>query len=173
MPAPRTCPMCSTDLTGQTGFLVEARHTKGRRRWHARTLICESCYRAGFTTFNGQTVPAHDSTRTVKGFEWQWLAGTFNGSVPELPPTPCAACGQLVVRGADPRLKRVTCSVTCSVSLTSSRNARVAAANTGSGQPCETCGEQITTGRADSRYCGSACRQKAYRRRARDRHAQP
>jgi hypothetical protein len=164
MPNTRACPMCGTDLTSRTAYLVEAQHRKGRRSWYARTLICQGCYRSGIRD---------PGRRSTKGFEWLWLAGAFNGSVPELPPTPCAACGQLVVRGADPRLKRVTCSVACSVSLTSSRNARVAAANTGSGQPCETCGEQITTGRADSRYCGSACRQKAYRRRSKNGHGQP
>lgn len=78
-------------------------------------------------------------------------------------PTPCAACGQPVIRNADPLLKRVTCSMACDSSLSRSRNGRQG--NQGSGRPCETCGERITTGRADSRYCSPKCRQKAYRQR--------
>lgn len=80
-----------------------------------------------------------------------------------MPPTPCVACGHPVIRNSDPLLKRVTCSFACDSSLSRSRNGREG--NKGSGQPCETCDEQITTGRADSRYCSSACRQKAYRSR--------
>lgn len=38
---------------------------------------------------------------------------------------------------------------------------------------CTVCGDTFTPPRSDGRYCSAACRQKAYRRRARDGHAQP
>jgi hypothetical protein len=148
--------MCDGEFTG-SGFLVEAARSKGPRRWGVRALICEPCYRRGFTTAeDGRTVSTAFTERQRHRFEWFSLAGRGE----EQPPTSCAACGRLVVRNSDPLLKRVTCSLSCSVSLTRSRNG-----NKGSGQPCETCGKEITTGRADSRYCSPPCRQKAYRQR--------
>ncbi len=148
--------MCDGEFTGP-GFLVDAARSKGRRRWWVRVLLCEPCYRRGFTTTeDGRTVTAGFATRQRDRFEWFDLVGRGT----EQPAAPCAACGRMVVRASDPLLKRVTCSQSCSVSLTRSRNG-----NNGSGNPCETCGEAITTGRADSRYCSPACRQKAYRER--------
>ncbi|MFF9153836.1 hypothetical protein ACF1AB_16585 [Streptomyces sp. NPDC014846] len=150
------CPMCDTGITGP-GFLVEAARSRGNSRWKVRALLCEPCYRRGFTvTEDGQTLHAGDAARTNGRFQWLTLVG--RGA--EQPAEPCAACGQMVVRASDPLLKRVTCSQSCSVSLTRSRNG-----NQGSGKPCEVCAETITTGRADSRYCSSRCRQKAYRQR--------
>lgn len=150
------CPMCDTKFTGP-GFLVEASRSHGRRRWKARALLCEPCYRSGFVvTEDGKTMTAGNDARRRGRFEWLWLVGRGAEQSAE----PCAACGQMVVRGADPLLKRVTCSHSCSTSLTRSRNG-----NKGTGQPCTGCGEPITTGRADSRYCSPACRQKAYRQR--------
>lgn len=160
--SPAVCPMCDAEFTGP-GFLVEASRTKGRRRWRVRTLLCEPCYRRGFTpTEDGRTVTAGIATRQRDRFEWYQLVGRGT----EQPPAPCEACGRIVVRASDPLLKRVTCSHSCSTSLTRSRNG-----GKGGGLPCQVCGEPIDTGRADSRYCSSACRQKAYRQRARDSHA--
>lgn len=121
-----------------------------QRSWtRERINVCAACHDLGPTPMS----------------EWhtsrvRWYKVTGRGEVME--PTPCAACGLHVIRNADPLLQRVTCSHACTTSLTRIRNG-----NQGSGQPCETCGEQVTTGRADSRYCGSACRQKAYRQRGR------
>lgn len=154
--------MCESPLTGP-GYLVDGATKHGRKWWRAQLLICEACYtRGGPDPETGLTRAA--SLREAPRRRWSYLVGRGE----QMPPAPCAACGQMVVRASDPLLKRVTCSRACSTSLTRSRNG-----GKGSGQPCETCGKQITTGRADSRYCGSACRQKAYRRRARDGHAQP
>jgi predicted nucleic acid-binding Zn ribbon protein len=147
--------MCDAEFTGP-GFLVEAVRSRGSSRWWIRVLICEPCYRVGCPTVDGHTVYAHQDTRRRHRFEWMRLVGRG----PEQPPAPCAACGRVLVRGADPLLKRVTCSHSCSTSLTRKRNG-----NQGGSQPCDICGKAITTGRADSRYCGSACRQKGYRQR--------
>ncbi|MER6557230.1 hypothetical protein ABT300_05595 [Streptomyces sp. NPDC001027] len=155
--SPVVCPMCDGEIAGP-GFLVEAARSKGRRRWGVRELICEPCYRRGFsTTEDGRIVSTAFTERQRDRFEWYSLAGRGT----EQPAEPCAACGRQVVRNSDPLLKRVTCSHSCSTSLTRTRNG-----NNGSGQPCETCGTTVTTGRADSRYCSAACRQKAYRQRA-------
>lgn len=155
--------MCGGPFDGPA-YVVNASRWRGRRRWGTRELICEPCYKRGRIDPKTNVVPV-DAERTGDHFQWNpWPTG--RGEL--LPPTPCEGCGLLIVRHGDPLMKHVTCSPSCLTSLTRSRNG-----NKGSGKPCETCGEPITTGRADSRYCGSACRQKAYRRRTRDRHAQP
>lgn len=151
--------MCETTLTGP-GYLVDGATKYGRKWYRAQLLICQPCYDRGIDPETGLT-RGHDTQQTAR-HQWMNLAG--RGEVQ--PPAPCVACGQLVVRNGDPLLKRVTCSRACSTSLTRSRNG-----GKGNGRPCETCGKPITTGRADSRYCGSACRQKAYRQRAKDGHA--
>lgn len=130
-------------------YVVEggARYHRQRAWTPERFHICGTCYDRGPTPV----------TEWGKGrVRWYQIPGRGE----QMPPTPCEHCGVTFVRNADPLLRRMTCSATCLTSLTRSRNG-----NRGSGQACETCGEQITTGRADSRYCSSACRQKAYRRR--------
>lgn len=147
--------MCDSPFDGPA-YLVNATRWKGRRRWGTRELICEADYMRGAIGADGR-IAGTDADRTGDHFEWHpWPTG--RGEL--LPPTPCEACGVVIVRHGDPLLKRITCSASCLTSLTRSRNG-----NKGSGNPCETCGEPITTGRADSRYCGPACRQKSYRRR--------
>lgn len=135
-------------------YLVDGgiKYPRQRRHYPTRFNICGDCYAAGFTENGYMYYPGRERDRV------QWHRVVGRGDL--MPAAPCEHCGQLVIRNADPLLKRVTCSPSCLTSLTRSRNG-----NKGSGQPCETCGEPITTGRADSRYCGSACRQKAYRRR--------
>lgn len=63
-------------------------------------------------------------------------------------------------------MQGVTRSQACRTSLTRIRNGGV-----GSGRPCGSCGKPATAGRADSAYCGPACRQKTYRRRVAARTA--
>ncbi|GHA64064.1 hypothetical protein GCM10010330_16110 [Streptomyces tendae] len=152
----KTCAVCATPFADQPAHLVQGARWIRRRWWRTPLQICTDCYtdQRGYWNNDHRTLPV------------KWLGLVGRGA--PMPPTPCVSCGQPVIRNSDPLLKRVTCSQSCSVSLTRSRNG-----GKGSGQPCETCGEPITTGRADSRYCKPACRQKAYRRRARDPHAQP
>lgn len=149
------CGLCGESKLDVAYLVDGARKYPGQRRWsRLRFLLCRGCYEFGVDIETGRQRAA--GTRELDRTRWDWVVGRGE----EMPPAPCVACGQMVIRNADPLLKRVTCSQSCSVSLTRSRNG-----NQGSGQPCEACGEQITTGRADSRYCGSACRQKAYRQR--------
>lgn len=148
------CAMCDTPIAG-AACLVEATRRHGRRTWGTRELICEPCYRKGWLDPETGLSRSAD-LRSRRGFEWHQLVGRGG----EVPPAPCASCGRAVIRNADPLLQRVTCSHSCSTSLTRTRNG-----GKGSGQPCDTCGTPVTQGRADSRYCSSACRQKAYRKR--------
>jgi hypothetical protein len=144
-----TCAGCAAPFDGQPAYLVQGARWMGRRRWCGNTLlICAACHdsRRGYFNADHKTTP----------ITWTALVGRGEQQAP----VPCAACGLAVIRNAEPLLKRVTCSAACSTSLTRSRNG-----NKGSDQPCETCGKEITTGRADARYCGPACRQKAYRQR--------
>jgi hypothetical protein len=135
-----SCPICHQAFAGPA-YLVDGAMKHGRR-WIRRTLlICPSCF---------TKPPAEREARTAR---WHQLHG-------ERPPTPCAHCGRLVIRGADPRLKAVTCSSSCLTALT-----RTSDGNSGSGQACEACGTLVTSGRSDTRYCGAPCRQRAYRQR--------
>ncbi|RKS10032.1 hypothetical protein DFP74_5778 [Nocardiopsis sp. Huas11] len=150
----KDCPMCMTPITGPA-YLVDGA-LKHRRRWTAELLlICGPCYTRGAPDPETGLLPAPAHRETPR-VQWHGLVGRGE----KLPPTPCAACGMVVVRNDDPLLKRVTCSRACSTSLTRSRNG-----GKGSGKPCQVCEEPVTTGRADSLYCSPACRQKAYRQR--------
>lgn len=139
--------MCSQAFS-EPAYMVDGAR-KYRRSWVRRTLlICPACY----------AKPPLE--RTAAKVRWHGLHAETGGV---LPPAPCVHCGRLVIRGANVRLQRVTCSKVCSTALT-----RPAGGNVGSGEPCQSCGAAIVAGRADSRFCGSACRQRAYR--ARNRH---
>jgi hypothetical protein len=146
--------MCSEPFT-EPAYVVDGaiKYPGMRRGTPARLLICHACHALGFNAETGYPRP---DRRMRDRIWWNEVAGRGE----EMPPTPCVACGRMVIRNADPLLKRVTCSAACSTSLTRIRNG-----NKGSGEPCEVCGTAITTGRADSRTCSPACRQKAYRRR--------
>lgn len=148
--------MCAAPFADRPAYLVLGGRWTRRRWWREDLLICRGCHddRRGYWNDDHKALPV------------QWVRLLGRGE--QMSANPCVVCGQMVVRNSDPLLKRVTCSQSCSTSLTRSRNG-----GKGSGKPCETCGKPITTGRADSRYCDSACRQKAYRQRAKDSHAQP
>jgi hypothetical protein len=158
-----SCALCPDSLPGPAYLVDGARRYPGRRRWFRDwLLICPGCFEFGYDTETGRYRSA--GAREFEGASWTKVLG--RGEL--LPPTPCEACGRVVIRNDDPLLKRVTCSRACSTSLTTTRNG-----NQGSGQPCGTCGQTITTGRADARYCSPACRQRAYRERSKVQHAQP
>lgn len=145
----RQCAVCQQPLGNQPAYLTQGARWI-RRRWRsARLLVCPPCWREGRAYWN--------TDHRALPIMYTSLLGR---SRTELPPTPCAKCAQLVIRAADPLLKRITCSVACSASLSRSRNGREETA-----RPCATCGTPITTGRADSKYCSNACRQKAHRSR--------
>ncbi|MFD8823867.1 hypothetical protein ACFV1C_16085 [Streptomyces sp. NPDC059605] len=160
----RNCVMCTAGLLGGTAYLVDGARRQGRRSRALRFLICEACYERGCP--DPETGLTREvSARRTKRAEWWSLAGRGEA----LPPQECVAgCGLVVVRGAETLMKGVTCSRACRTSLTRKRNG-----GQGSGRPCGACGKPVTAGRADSAYCGGRCRQKAYRRRAAARTADP
>ena len=73
----------------------------------------------------------------------------------------CVACGLPVILSVDARRKVDTCSDRCRTAYYTDRARRDSAPVT---HRCKGCGEAMT-GRADRRYCSSACRQRAYRQR--------
>ncbi|MEV7892390.1 hypothetical protein ACWD3I_24905 [Streptomyces sp. NPDC002817] len=151
--------MCAAGLPGESGgpvYLVVGAVRRGRRWVGGRLLICAGCYgRGGPDPVTGLSRPG--AARRTATARWTELAG--RGEV--MAPTPCVNCSLLVVRRAEKLLAGVTCSRACRTSLT-----RIRHGGRGSGRPCGACGKAVTAGRADSAYCGRACRQKAYRRRA-------
>ncbi|MFF4205774.1 hypothetical protein ACFYZ8_34565 [Streptomyces sp. NPDC001668] len=161
---PRTCAVCAADLPGASGgpaYLVSGAVRRGRRWVGGRLLVCARCYgEGGPDPVTGLSRP--DAARRTARVRWVDLIG--RGEV--MAPTPCVACGLLVVRRAEKLLAGVTCSRACRTSLTRIRNG-----GKGSGRPCGACGTPVTAGRADSSYCGPPCRQKAYRRRSASRPA--
>ncbi|MFJ3877132.1 hypothetical protein ACIPW5_06705 [Streptomyces sp. NPDC090077] len=149
--------MCEQPLL-PVGFLVSGAVRVDRWAWQGDWLvICEACYLAGAPDpVTGLPRPA--AARSTATASW---SGDLVGRGEVMAPTPCAACGQVLVRRAEPLLEHVVCSPACRTSLTRTRNGYH-----GSGLACEGgCGRVVTTGRADSRYCTAACRQRAYRRR--------
>jgi hypothetical protein len=82
-------------------------------------------------------------------------------------PKECEGCGRSV---HDPwmravgKKKRVFCCENCQrkAELRSHRQAR---ANARNGRQCEECGETFEPTRSDAKFCGGACKQKAYRKR--------
>jgi hypothetical protein len=80
-------------------------------------------------------------------------------------PCPCEGCGRPVHQQADARFRyHLFCCEKCeqAARATAARQRRSDARGTRS---CETCGETFEPTRADSRFCSSACRQRAYRNR--------
>lgn len=145
------CPMCSQTFHGPA-YMVDGARKHGRSWTRTTLLICPPCY--------AKPPLEHEASR----IRWHWLHAATGEP---LPPAPCLNCGRVIIRGANNRLQRITCSKVCSTALT-----RVSTGNAGSSQPCAGCGTAITTGRSDSKFCGSPCRQRAYRQRqATDRHA--
>lgn len=103
-----------------------------------------------------------------------------------LEPEPCAFCGRLVANDretADPHKfvrewihwkedgtprVRTFCSEDCRRSVTRVE-AKAKRMKARAARPCQACGETFEAGRSDSAYCSSACRQRAYRKRASER----
>lgn len=119
-------------------------YRRGRRvRSGGHEPVCLSCLpdRAGMATSPDGKTSAH-----TFGFR--------------LSPQPCETCQRPVIVVEDARRKIVTCSDLCR-----SRQYRRPVTDDVT-RLCEGCGDEMT-GRGDRRYCSSACRQRAYRRRAR------
>ena len=83
---------------------------------------------------------------------------------------PCASCGRMVHNTESRWQRRWTfCSDACQRRHQSTYQAGIArvrrAEARGVSRPCEECGEHFEPTRADARFCSSACRQKAHRKR--------
>lgn len=74
----------------------------------------------------------------------------------------CVTCGWSVILKEDSRRRVPTCSTACRA-----KHYNQAAVRPPKRQECAGCGDPFE-GRADARYCSSACRQRAYRLRTAD-----
>lgn len=74
----------------------------------------------------------------------------------------CLGCGRPVVFGDLRRRKHAVCSQRCRIDAQRRERADYMASRR---HTCTNCGEEYEPTRADSQYCSSACRQKAYRDR--------
>lgn len=88
-------------------------------------------------------------------------------------PEPCEQCGRPVIQEMTRhRRKHTLCSDYCQTLFhVATSNARAKQARRkarGDTRECVVCSEVFEPARADSRYCSSPCRQKAYRRRVTD-----
>lgn len=88
-------------------------------------------------------------------------------------PEPCEQCGRPVIQDITRhRRKHTLCSEYCQivfhVAASNARAKRARRKARGDTRECVVCSEVFEPARADSRYCSSPCRQKAYRRRVTD-----
>lgn len=105
-------------------------------------LICSGCWQPG---------PSYRLGEHVLVWGLYGLGAERSGA--------CAGCGRRVVRNDDPRLVHHTCSNACSV-----KASKTATNGSPAVTRCECCGAEMA-GRADRRFCSSACRQRDYRAR--------
>lgn len=142
MPTDMKCPICGEI---QTEPLVPVQVT---RRWNRRSQqgqtrrepVCQHC----------ATAP-HDRSSLAQQYQtWGWE---------ESEPVPCEVCGLSVLLVPDKRRKVSTCSDYCRTK--SYRKPRTVSLVV---TVCEGCGKEMH-GRSDRKFCGSTCRQRAYRHR--------
>ena len=79
---------------------------------------------------------------------------------------PCESCRRPVHYSLTNHWRTHTyCDSRCEYEATKAKARRRRAEARGETRDCEVCGEVFEPVRADAKYCGSPCRQKAYRRR--------
>lgn len=143
----RICPVCSDPLDGTRPAARATVNRKHGRSWSRRVeAVHLDCVRGDDGRWNDHT--SDDGKLRV----WPSLTPA------DAQPVPCQVCGLPVVLPPDKRRRIVTCSDTCRAR----HYARPAVTPTQ--HVCGGCG-QAMTGRPDRRFCSSACRQRAYRRR--------
>jgi hypothetical protein len=179
------CPTPVTDVSSVPGFRAESRNDDGFEAWKAAGQAMLVRLSGGPDTFShrqrihesardartcaqcegpiGEVVVIHGAS--VRGaFGWSRLLARFcrgcmsgDGSRGT-----CEGCRRIVIRRSDRRYRRHTfCSDLCRWQVQAASRRIVPEPH-----PCAGCGDPVTA-RADARYCSSACRQRAYRARAR------
>lgn len=149
--ATRTCPLCSRPVPDTEPMTrQQVLHAHGHQRWATWEPVCMDCIPRDETGRPLAYAEGRDTRRSIFVD-----ARALDGD-----PQPCASCGLPIRVAPDKRRKIVTCSDACRSRYYSARADRV----TPTAHVCSGCGETMT-GRADRRFCSSACRQRAYRRR--------
>jgi hypothetical protein len=142
----RICPVCLATVPDDVTMIRAEVYRRVRRRTvSSREPVCLDCLPAGIggtPTADGRPLAFAPSPRATE-------------------PVECVTCGLPVILSVDARRKIDTCSDRCRTRYYSDRARHDHAPAT---HRCEGCGEMMT-GRADRRYCSSACRQRAYRQR--------
>ena len=141
-------------------------------------MQCEHCLRS---LADGET-----SFRVSLGYnQWYWRTGYLNRSVGFAckpcvdglnslavlyrfrDAVPCCVCARPVALTLNRKVpKIVVCGTACLIRYEGARAKRRRLIARGINRTCEHCGETFKPARSDARYCGAACRQAAWRRRA-------
>lgn len=137
----RICVICETtipdDVAGVQSHVTISRRRNGRGQT-LRRVICQTCA----------------STYRAESLDGRRRAGFSSQRVEQIN---CVVCGLPVLLPVDKRRKVDACSDLC-------RSRFYAVPVEAAVTQCEGCGSGMT-GRSDARFCSSACRQRAYRRR--------
>ena len=146
---PNNCPVCGevipADVAAVRAHVRSRRNRRGwSNSWTRRELICQSC--AG----------------KMWGESADGLTEFMAPSVTDAVTVSCEACDRLVMLTPDSRRKVNVCSDRCRNTYYAEHRKSVAIAVT---HVCAECGV-VMHGRADRKFCSSACRQRAYRVRA-------
>jgi hypothetical protein len=80
----------------------------------------------------------------------------------------CEGCGRDVYQAMRVIPSRTFCCMKCEDSARAAEARHRRAEARGTTRTCQACGETFEPTRSDSKYCGAACKQKAYRRRVTD-----
>jgi hypothetical protein len=138
--------------------------------YYPQRMQCEKCHRElgqdepvyrtrvrsyHYPRLGGACFDCRDTPSCLKHerYEKEWRA-----------PKPCVNCERPVIikQRANPPKNHILCGQECTRAF---YNAWARRKRQLSQRPCTTCGELFDPARSDAKYCGSACRQRAYRMR--------
>lgn len=149
------CPVCLGPITEDNrGVKVTVRRRRSPKHawlegWKIGTSTAVACQSCASTAGAGE-----DGRQNLVSVRLQEFVEDFEPKV-------CEQCGLPILLKPDKRRKRDTCSEYCRLKL-----AKAGRSVPTSVTHCEVCGAEVE-GRAGRKTCSSACRQKAYRDRAR------
>lgn len=160
-PEDMCCVLCRRLISSsEPAFAVNVWPRKQSLRLPRRAFTCtpdRSCIDEDAATGEGQVLIGTYEDRRFARVHVAWFPPAREE------PTPCEGCGRLVALPIDKRRARVTCSPRCLVAVSRSRRTR--SVSSLAVAACLVCGETLLNVSPGRRYCSSACKQRAYRRR--------